>query len=62
MTIKSVLKDNVYPIISDLNEEMFAKLFSKPLATSIKKDSSDKAVLVFVVTSLKDRHGEKNVR
>lgn len=53
-------KSIIFP--SDLNEEMFAKLFSKPLATSIKNDSSDKAVLVFIVTSLKDRHGEKNVR
>ena len=44
---------------SDVNEEMFAKLFSGIVATSINKGSSDKEILVFVVTSIEDKHRDK---
>lgn len=44
---------------SDINEEMFAKLFSGTIATHINKGSSNKAVLVFVITSIEDKHRDK---
>jgi hypothetical protein len=44
---------------SDVNEEMFAKLFNGTVATKINKASSNKALIVFVVTSVKDKHRNK---
>lgn len=55
--IRSSSKSIILP--SDVNEEMFAKLFSGTVATHINKDSSNKALMVFVVTSIADKHRDK---
>ena len=54
---RSSSKSMILP--SDVNEEMFAKLFSGTVATHINKDSSNKALMVFVVTSIADKHRDK---
>lgn len=55
--IRSSSKSTILP--SDVNEEIFAKLFSGTVATNINKASSDKALIVFVVTSLAAKHRNK---
>lgn len=54
---RSSSKSMILP--SNVNEEMFAKLFSGTVATHINKDSSNKALIVFVVTSIADKNRDK---
>lgn len=55
--IRSSSKSMILP--SDVNEEMIAKLFNGTVATNINKTSSDKTLIVFVVTSVADKHRNK---